>query len=102
MSTDLTFITNEEGKTLKDRFAKLLTHDTQFFDSLVGYFFLSGFHRLYPHLENVKRVRILVGLQTDRSAYDLLQSAKQQQELALKSHASTKQQVSHDALAELE
>ncbi len=102
MSSDLTFITNEAGQTLKERFARLLAHDTEFFDSLVGYFFLSGFHRLYPHLENVQRVRILVGLQTDRSAYDLIQAAKQQQELALKSHASTKQQVSQDALAELE
>jgi len=102
MSTDLTFITNEAGKTLKDRFAALLADDTQFFDCLVGYFFLSGFHRLYPHLENVQRVRILVGLQTDRAVYDLLQQAREQQELDLQSHASTRKQVAEDALAELE
>jgi len=59
MSSDLTFITNQAGKTLKERFARLLANDARFFDCLVGYFFLSGFHRLYPHLENVQKVRIL-------------------------------------------
>jgi len=68
-SSDLTFITNESGKTLKDRLALLLANATDDFDCLVGYFFISGFHRLYSHLENVQKVRILVGLKTDRVAY---------------------------------
>ena len=45
-STDLTFLTNEPGKTLRERFEKLLATDTRFFDCLVGYFFISGFYRL--------------------------------------------------------
>lgn len=49
ISSDLTFITNEPGKTLRDRFAVLLAKDTRFFDCLVGYFFVSGFYKLYPH-----------------------------------------------------
>ena len=69
MSSDLTFIMNEPGKSLRDRFGVLLGEDTRFFDCLVGYFFISGFHRLYSHLENVQKVRILVGLKTDRVAY---------------------------------
>jgi hypothetical protein len=73
VSTDLTFITNKAGRTLKGRFACLLANDPRFFDCLVGYFFLSGFHRLYPHLENVQKALILVGLQTDHTAYDLVQ-----------------------------
>jgi hypothetical protein len=40
-SLDLTFITNEEGKTLKDRF-NILLNDARFFDCIVGYFYLSG------------------------------------------------------------
>jgi len=101
MSTDLTFITNEAGNHLRDRFNALLTTDTRYFDCLVGYFYLSGFHKIYPALESVDKVRILVGLQTDRTAYELWQSTRRDGELNL-SHASTKQKVSHDVLDELE
>ena len=41
MSTDLTFITNESGKSLHDRFGVLLSDGTRLFDCLVGYFFIS-------------------------------------------------------------
>ena len=67
MSSDLTFITNEPGTSLRDRFGVLIGDDTRFFDCLVGYFFMSGFYKLYPALEKVEKIRILVGLQTDRT-----------------------------------
>lgn len=102
LSTDLTFITNEPGTSLRDRFGVLLGEDTQFFDCLVGYFFISGFYKLYPALEKIEKIRILVGLQTDRAAYDLLQRAKERGELVLQSHATTKERVSKDVLTELE
>src|SRR6266487_210103 len=101
MSTDLTFITNEAGNHLRDRFNALLETDTRYFDCLVGYFYISGFHKIYPALESVDKVRILVGLQTDRTAYELWQHAQRDGELNL-SHASTKQKLSHDVLDELE
>ena len=72
MSTDLTFVTNEPGNNLRDRFSALLTNDSRFFDCLVGYFYISGFHKVYPALESVEKVRILVGLQTDRAVYDAM------------------------------
>ena len=102
MSSDLTFLTNEPGKALGDRFGVLLDDDTRYFDCLVGYFFISGFYKLYPALEKVEKIRILVGLQTDRTAYELLQKAKEQGALTLKSHASAIEQVSKDVLSELE
>ncbi len=102
MSTDLTFITNEPGKSLRDRFGVLLGGDTRFFDCLVGYFFISGFYKLYPALEGVEKIRILVGLQTDRTAYELLQEAREKGELTPKSHASAREQVAKDVLGELE
>lgn len=102
MSSDLTFLTNESGKSLRDRFGVLLGKDTRCFDCLVGYFFISGFYKLYPALENVEKVRILVGLQTDRVAYQLLQEAKEKGELPLWSHAEAKEQVADDVLGELE
>jgi superfamily II DNA/RNA helicase len=102
MSTDLTFITNEAGQSLRDRFAVLLSNDTRYFDCLVGYFFISGFYRLYASLEHVEKIRILVGLQTDRAAYDLVQQAKEEGELAFASHAASKEQVAKDVLSELD
>lgn len=65
MSSDLTFITNESGKSLCDRFGVLLGDGTRYFDCLVGYLFISGFYKLYAALENVEKVRILVGIQTE-------------------------------------
>ena len=100
-SSDLTFITNEPGKSLAARFHTLLVKDTKFFDTLVGYFFISGFHRLYPSLENVEKVRILIGLNTDRPAYDLIQRAKQEDSV-LQSHAAAKEQVAKDLFDDLE
>ena len=101
MSTDLTFLTNEPGKTLADRFDNLLKNDTRFFDCLVGYFFISGFHKLHTSLDNLEKIRILVGLQTDRSVYDLIQHAAQS-ELGLQSHAATKTEAAKELLKELE
>jgi len=83
MTDDLTFITNEEGKTLLNRF-NTLTKGTQFFDCLVGYFYTSGFHSMYKSLEKTKKVRILIGISTDKGTYDLIQDSKKpeiQQEL---------------------
>src|SRR5437899_10666662 len=99
MSSDLTFITNESGKSLRDRFGVLLGDGTRYFDCLVGYFFISGFYKLYPALEKVEKIRILIGLQTDSKAYELLEKAKEKGELHLESHASAKEQVPKDVLA---
>jgi len=61
MSTDLTFITNESGQTLRNRFEDLLHGHTRFFDCLVAYFYVSGFFRIYRSLERTEKVRILIG-----------------------------------------
>ncbi len=101
-STYLTFITNESGKTLRDRFETLLSKDTRYFDYLVGYFFISGFYKIHPALEGVEKVRILVGLKTDRSAYELLERAKEEAGIGFISHAEAQKQVVGDVLQELE
>ena len=101
-SSDLTFITNEPGKSLRERFGVLVGKDSRYFDCLVGYFFISGFYNLYPALESVEKVRILVGLKTDHVTYELLQQAKVQGQLTLKSHAAAKEEVTKEVLGELE
>jgi len=76
MTTDLTFITNEENNKLVDRFAALIK-DSQYFDCLVGYFYTSGFHSLYRSLENTEKIRILIGISTNKETYDLIQESQQ-------------------------
>lgn len=102
MSSDLTFLTNESSNTLRDRFSDILKTDARFFDCLVGYFFISGFYKIYPALENVEKVRILIGIQTDRSAYELLQEAREQGELPLQSHAAVIEKIPDNVLNEFE
>lgn len=72
--TDITFITNQEGQTLKDRFNELIK-DVKFFDVLVGYFFASGFYAIYKSLESTDKIRILIGISTDKFTYDSIQKA---------------------------
>ena len=68
-STDTKFITNEDGKTLYDRFNTLIKN-TVLFDCLVGYFFASGFHLMSDSLKNTKKIRVLVGLNIDKHIYE--------------------------------
>lgn len=74
MNSDLTFITNEEGQTLKERF-EVLIKDSKFFDCLVGYFYSSGFHAIYKSLEKTEKVRILIGISTSKKVFDLIDSS---------------------------
>lgn len=69
------FLTNQGENTLTKRLEKILP-STQDFDCLVGYFFISGFFRLYPSLETVKKVRILIGLKNEQVVHGLVQIAK--------------------------
>ena len=92
MTTDLTFITNEEGKNLKDRF-NILVKDTRFFDVLVGYFYTSGFYAIYPQLEKTEKIRILIGISTNQQTYDLLQK--------IQSHKEINEEVGNKVVSEM-
>jgi len=78
--SDTTFIVNETGYTLKDRFSALIK-DTQFFDVLVGYFYTSGFYAIYPVLEKTEKIRILIGISTNYETYNLLQQIQSHKEI---------------------
>lgn len=99
---DLTFITNEAGQSLADRLKTLIYPHTQFFDCLVGYFYLSGFHLLFPNLEKTDKVRILIGLKTDSNVFGLLEEAKGQGNLGFESQAKIKERVEPTLKNELE
>ena len=93
-NSDLTFITNEEDHNLKDRF-NLLIKDSKYFDCLVGYFYTSGFHALYKSLEHTEKIRILIGISTDKQTFDLISKAGKQEQQSLEfSHSETKKEFS--------
>ena len=93
MKNSLSFITNEENQSLKERFRTLIK-DTSFFDCLVGYFYSSGFYAVYPALEKTDKIRILIGIGTNRQTFDMMEQAKQQPQQEFNfSHAETKQEI---------
>jgi len=98
MQTDLTFITNEENRRLLDRF-RVLIKDTRFFDVLVGYFYTSGFHALYRSLEKTEKIRILIGISTNKETFTLIKRA-QQMPINF-SHAEVKQQFEDSVEGEM-
>lgn len=98
-NTDTTFITNEPGKKLIDRF-KVLIKNTEFFDVLVGYFFTSGFYALYESLEATKKIRILIGISTNKGVLGLINESVQQ-EMQF-SHAETKGHFADLVASEME
>lgn len=91
LGSDFTFITNQENRNLLERF-KVLIKDTQFFDVLVGYFYTSGFYALYKSLEKTKKIRILIGISTNRQTVGLIQQATVPEQQTLKfSHSEVKE-----------
>lgn len=72
---DTSFITNEDNYTLVDRFNSLLK-DTEFFDCLVGYFYVSGFNKLQESLKSAKKIRILVGMGIDSQTFKLIEDSR--------------------------
>ncbi len=99
--TDLTFFTNEEGHSLLSRFKSTL-RDTQLFDVLVGYFRMSGFHRIYESLETLEKIRILVGLNVDKDSYDIIAYNEQMSMMDLESHQRTKKVYQKNLKEEIE
>lgn len=91
MITDLTFITNEKNQNLKDRL-KILAGDSKFFDCLVGYFYTTGFYTIYKSLDKIEKIRILIGISTNKQVADLLDLSEKQQEFQF-SHAEVKEEV---------
>lgn len=62
------FFTNENENTLINKFKGILTSENNFqnFDALVGYLRSSGYFKVREFLNEVPKVRILVGINADR------------------------------------
>lgn len=101
LHSDLTFFTNEPERNLYDRFNKVLKSNTKYFDVLVGYFRTSGFYLLYPAMEDVEKIRILVGLNVDEKTVDIIQRAGDVQMSFEMSHKEVKDEFSNDIKEEM-
>ncbi|MFO7650632.1 MAG: helicase-related protein [bacterium] len=101
-SSDLTFITNAPGQSLRDRFGVLI-RDAKLFDALVGYFYTSGFHCLYRELDRTERIRVLIGIGTGPDTARLVQAAREPAQQAMRfSHAEAREKFADVLAAELE
>ncbi|MDD5192508.1 MAG: helicase-related protein [Candidatus Nanoarchaeia archaeon] len=98
---DPTFITNEGENTLENLFNQLI-RNTKFFDCLVGYFYPSGFFRLYKELENVEKIRILIGIGTNQQALNMLSRVKENQLKLIDSSAEIKKELDNKIVSEYE
>lgn len=94
---DTNFFTNEKDDTLVDRFNVLLK-DTEFFDCLVGYFYVSGFYKLQESLKNTEKIRILVGMGIDSQTFDLIEDSKK----TIVSTAKLKEKLNQDLVKEMD
>ncbi len=99
---DLTFFTNEPERNLYDRFNKILKSNTKFYDMLVGYFRTSGFYLMYPAMDDVEKIRILVGLNVDRKTVQIIQKAEYEQMSFEMSHKEVKDEFSEDVVEEMQ
>lgn len=101
--SDTRFFTNEPGHTLLERFTQLVK-GTDTFDCLVGYFYASGFASLADSLENTSKIRVLIGLSTDRTTYDLIQHSQNGDENEIRnySHRETKDAYSRAVRCEMD
>lgn len=101
MSSDLTFLTNEEDRKLASRLSTLLSQSSRF-DCLVGYFYLSGFYLIQPALEPCEKIRILIGLKTEREVFEALQRVNFQGTFDFRSQVETIGEFKKVVLKQLE
>jgi ERCC4-related helicase len=62
------FFTNQDDNSLLKKFEGVFTNieSIQHFDALVGYFRTSGYFKVRPFLDNIPKIRILVGINVDQ------------------------------------
>lgn len=102
INTDLKFFTNEPERDLYSRFATILKSNTQFFDVLVGYFRASGFFKIYEALENVEKIRILVGLNVDKFTVKIIDKATNEARISAVSVVDGKEAIAEEVEREFE
>lgn len=67
-STHSNFFTNKNGNTLMKEFEGVLQHNNHIknLDAVVGFLRASGYFSLRPFLDNINKVRVLIGIDVDK------------------------------------
>ncbi len=99
---DLTFFTNEPDRNLYERFSNILKSNTQFFDILVGYFRTSGFFRMYEAMQDVDKIRVLVGLNVDKYTVKIIDKANDEVKYESVTQKEAKESFTEDIKNEFE
>lgn len=66
--TNSNFFTNRNGNTLMKEFEGVLQHNNHIknLDAVVGFLRASGYFSLRPFLDNINKVRVLIGIDVDK------------------------------------
>jgi len=98
MTTNI--FTNKNGNTLLEKFKGVFQYNSsiQDFDALVGYFRASGYFRIRPFLDNIPKIRILVGINVDRLIADAQQTGLE----FFKNHDKAKEEFINDILKDVQ
>lgn len=103
------FFTNSEENSLIKKFQGTLENiqGLKHFDALVGYFRASGYFKLRPFLEQIPKIRFLVGINVDRLTQHYhekgklyLESPQETKEAFIEEIASNIQQANYDKITE--
>ena len=94
-STNSLFFTNREGNTLMKQFEGFLSKNPQIknLDAVVGFLRASGYFALRPFLDNINKVRVLIGIDVDK----YIARAAQHRELFI----GAEEEVKEDALRQI-
>ena len=68
VDTHSNFFTNRDGNTLMKEFEGITSHNPtiQFLDAVVGFLRASGYFSLRPFLNNITKLRVLIGIDVDK------------------------------------
>ncbi|MBK9097511.1 MAG: restriction endonuclease subunit R [bacterium] len=94
------FFTNQDDNSLLKKFEGVFTHvqSIKCFDALVGYFRASGYFKIRPFLDNIPKVRILVGINVDQ----LIKKYHDKGQLYLESPEETKDSLLDDMIKNIQ
>lgn len=94
-STNSLFFTNRDGNTLMKQFEGFLHGNSQVrnLDAVVGFLRASGYFALRPFLDNINKVRVLIGIDVDK----YIARAAQHRELFM----GAEEEVKEDALQQI-
>ncbi|MFH1004600.1 MAG: helicase-related protein [Bacteroidota bacterium] len=94
------FFTNQGENSLLRKFEGVLTNmqSIQQFDALVGYFRASGYFKVRPFLENIQKIRILVGINVDK----LTQEFHSKGQLYIKNPDRTREEFDNQILENIQ